>query len=128
MIFWLGGNDDSVWGQSLNKNKDIQNMPYYKDIESTKVKALFENSINHFFDLLDTYFMSINIEGDFGIDNSAYLKFKEMRSSNIQDFLEQGLKAFYKSPDKHIEESLFFYPLIGIINKLAFELANTDNP
>jgi hypothetical protein len=128
MIFWLGGNDDSVWGQSLNKNKDIQNMPYYKDIESTKVKALFENSINHFFDLLDTYFKSINIEGDFGIDNSAYLKFKEMRSANIQDFLEQGLKAFYKSPDKHIEESLFFYPLIGIINKLAFELANTDNP
>ena len=50
-----------------------------------------------------------------------------MRSLNIRDFLEQGLKAFYKSSEKHIEETLFFYPLIGILNKLAFELANTDN-
>jgi len=50
-----------------------------------------------------------------------------MRSSNITDFLEQGLQAFYKSQSKHIEESLFFYPLIGILNKLAFELANTAN-
>lgn len=127
MIFWLGGNTDSVWGKALNKNKDIQNMPYYRDIEIGEVKSLFKNSINHFFDLLDSYFMSINMEGDFGIDNSAYLKFKEMRSANIQDFLEQGLKAFYKSPDKHIEESLFFYPLIGILNKLAFELSNIEN-
>jgi len=26
---------------------------------------------------------------------TLYSKFKEMRSANIQDFLEQGLKAFY---------------------------------
>lgn len=127
IIFWLGGNDDSTWGQALNKSKDIQNIPYYKDIETIGVKALFKDSINNFFDLLDSYFSTINMEGDFGIDNSAYLKFKEMRSVNIQDYLEQGLKAFYKSPDKHIEESLFFYPLIGILNKLAFELSNIEN-
>jgi hypothetical protein len=83
--------------------------------------------VNHYFTLLDEYFKGVSLEANFGIDNAAYLKFRQMRSSNITDFLEQGLKAFYKSPEKHIEETLFFYPLIGILNKLAFELANTGN-
>ncbi|OFY65305.1 MAG: hypothetical protein A2Y71_04830 [Bacteroidetes bacterium RBG_13_42_15] len=127
VVFWLGGNDNSVWSRALNKSTDIPDTPYYRDLETGGNKTLIENSVNHFFDLLDGYFRGANLEGDFGIDNSAYLKFKQMRSSNITDFLEQGLKAFYKSPEKHIEETLFFYPLIGILNKLAFELANTDN-
>jgi hypothetical protein len=126
IVFWLGGNDNSVWSRALNKSTDIPETPYYRDLETGGNKTLIENSVNHFFDLLDGYFSGANLEGDFGIDNEAYLKFKEMRSSNITDFLEQGLKAFYKSPEKHIEETLFFYPLIGILNKLAFELANTD--
>ena len=127
MVFWLGGDNDSVWSKALNKNTDIPNTPYYRDLESGVVKSLVENSIKDFFSLLDNYFKQINFEGDFGIDNEAYLKFKEMRSQNIRDFLEHGVKAFYKSADKHIEETLFFYPLIGILNKLAFELSNTDN-
>jgi hypothetical protein len=127
VVFWIGGNDNSIWSKALNKSTDIPDTPYYRDLEAGNNKALIENSVNQFFALLDGYFRSVNLEGDFGIDNSAYLKFKQMRSLNIRDFLEQGLKAFYKSSEKHIEETLFFYPLIGILNKLAFELANTDN-
>ena len=33
IVFWLGGNDDSVWGKALNKNTDISNTPYYRDLE-----------------------------------------------------------------------------------------------
>ena len=126
VVFWLGGNDKSVWSKALNKSTDIAETPYYRDLETGDNKILIENSINHFFELLDDYFRGVSLEANFGIDSSAYLKFKQMRSRNIKDFLEQGLKAFYKSPEKHIEETLFFYPLIGILNKLVFELANTD--
>jgi hypothetical protein len=127
VVFWLGGNDDSVWSKALNKSTDIKDTPYYRDLETGGSKKLIESSVNHYFTLLDEYFKGVSLEANFGIDNAAYLKFKQMRSSNITDFLEQGLKAFYKSPEKHIEETLFFYPLIGILNKLAFELANTGN-
>ncbi|MFZ0282615.1 MAG: hypothetical protein WAL29_13275 [Bacteroidales bacterium] len=126
VVFWLGGNDNSVWGKALNKTGDIAITPYYRDLETGGNKALIESSINQFFSLLDDYFRGVNLEGNFGIDNAAWLKFKQIRSMNIKDFLEQGLKAFFKSPEKHIEETLFFYPLIGILNKLAFELANMD--
>lgn len=124
MIFWLGGNDNSVWSKALNKKTDIPNTPYYQDLESEKNMSIIEDSINDFFGLLDDYFNKINFEGEFGIDNAAYNQFKEMRSINIKDFLEHGVRAFNRSPDKHIEETLFFYPLIGILNKLAFELSN----
>ena len=127
IVFWIGGNNDSVWSRALDKNTDIAVTPYYRDLERDGNKLLIESSVNHFFTLMDDYFKSVNLEANFGIDNSAWVKFQEMRSSNITDYLEQGLKAFYKSPTKHIEESLFFYPLIGIMNKLAFELANTAN-
>jgi hypothetical protein len=127
IVFWIGGNDDSIWSKALDKNSDIARTPYYRDLNLDGNKSLIESSVNHFFNLLDDYFTSVNLEANFGIDNSAWLKFQKMRSSNITDFLEQGLQAFYKSPSKHIEETLFFYPLIGILNKLAFELANTDN-
>lgn len=127
MIFWLGGSNDNIWGKALNKSTDIPLTPYYRDLEVENNKAIIEDSINTFFRLLDQYFDSINFEGDFGIDNEAYLKFKAMRSLNIKDYLDQGVKAFFRSSDKHIEETLFFYPLIGILNKLALELSNTDN-
>jgi hypothetical protein len=127
MVFWIGGNDTSVWSKSLNMKTDIPDTPFYKDLDTAANKELIEASIIHFFDLIDRYVNHINLEGDFGIDNSAYMKFKAMRSLNIKDYLEQGLNAFYKSPEKHIEETLFFYPLIGILNRLAFELANSVN-
>jgi hypothetical protein len=127
VVFWLGGNDESIWSKALNKSTDLAIMPYYRDLEKENNKTLIESSINRFFSLLDDYFKTVNLEANFGIDNSAYLKFISMRSLNIKDFLEQGLEAFFKSPEKHIEETLFFYPLIGILNKLAYELANTDN-
>ncbi len=127
VVFWIGGSENSVWSKALNKTTDIAITPYYRDLEVADNKTLIENSVNKFFTLLDDYFKGVNLEGNFGIDNAAYLKFRQMRSLNIKDFLEQGLKAFYKSPEKHIEETLFFYPLIGILNKLAFELANMDS-
>ena len=126
IIFWVGGNDNSVWSKALNKNTDVAKTPYYRDLEVNNNKALIEGSINTFFTLLDDYFKNTSLEGDFGIDNSAYIVFQQMRSLNIRDFLEQGLKAFYKNPEKHIEETLFFYPLIGILNKLSYELSNAD--
>lgn len=127
MVFWIGGNDGSIWGKVLNKNTDISKTPYYRELTDGAKNILIENSLIDFFQLLDSYLENTNMDGNFGIDDAAYKKFKEMRSLNIQDFLEQGLKAFYRSPDKHIEESLFFYPLIGIINKLAYELANAED-
>lgn len=126
ILFWLGGNSDSIWGKVINDNGDISEIPYYSDIDD-KIKIQIEDSINHFFSLMDNYINSINIDAEFGIDEMVYKRFTELRSRNIKDYIELGIKAFYKKPEKHIEESLFFYPLIGILNKLSSELSNNEH-
>ncbi|KAA6338482.1 hypothetical protein EZS27_013521 [termite gut metagenome] len=126
VVFWLGGKDDeSIWGKTLNNKTDISATPLYSELNDVN-KTCIENSLDHFFELLDHYVKKTNIENEFGIDNSAYQLFKNTRSSNIKNYLEQGIKAFFKSPDKHMEETLFFYPLIGILNNLSLDLSNMD--
>jgi len=130
VVFWLGGENDgdesSVWDKALNKKINISGNPLYSDLND-EVRENLERSLNQFFELLDTYFKNVDIDNNFGIDKVAYSKFQEMRSLHIKDFLGYGLEAFHKSPDKHIEETLFFYPLVGILNKLAFELSNIED-
>jgi hypothetical protein len=121
IVFWIGGNSSDIWGKAIDKKLDFNITPKYGEIND-QVEVILENSIFGFYNLLDLYFTNINIE-EFGIDTEAYEKFKNLRTENIKDYLRQGLKAFYKKEDKQIEETLFFYPLIGILNKLAYELS-----
>jgi hypothetical protein len=122
--FWIGGSGDRVWSSALDKVKDISLTPKYGEIDAG-VRKLIESSIQEFYAILDDYTASINLEGAFNIELQAYQVFRELRDANIQEYLIRGLKAFYKKDEKHIEETLFFYPLIGILNKLSFEL--TEN-
>jgi len=126
VLFWIGGKSNDVWTEALNKETDINKTPKYRDI-SENTEVLIENSIKEFYDLLDDYVSNINIEAKYGIDTEAYKIFKQMRANNIKDYLRQGLKAYYKNPDKHIEETLFFYTLTGILNKLAYELSQKQD-
>jgi hypothetical protein len=126
-LFWLGGTENSNLGQVLSSKTKMVETPLYSDLENEKNKKLIEESINSFFDLLDKYVRTINLESEYGIDYSAYEVFMNIRSRNVQDFIDQGIKAFYKLPAKHIEETLFFYPLIGILHTLSLELSNSDN-
>jgi len=119
--FWIGGNE-GIWDKAIDKMKDISSTPKYGDIDPG-IERMLEESVLEFFTLLDGYTGSVNLEGVYHIELSTWEIFRRMRSDNIREYLKRGQKAFYKSSDKHIEETLFFYPLIGILNKLSFELS-----
>ena len=124
--FWIGGTQNNNWGTILDREKDIQNTPKYGDIDQ-KEKIEIENTVKDFYNVLDDFLGTINITSKFMIEPSAYKVFKEMRENDIKDFLVRGVKAYYKKDDAKIEESLFFYPLIGILNKLSNALAEKSN-
>lgn len=123
--FWIGGKEPGVWTQAIDKEKDIQDTPRYQDINQN-VKNDLENSIKEFYSIFDEFIKTSNLEGAFNIELQAYTLFKSMRDENIQEYLIRAIKAFYKKDEKHIEETLFFYPLIGILNKLSFELSQNQ--
>ncbi len=123
--FWIGGNNENEWGNILDRNKDIAKTPRYGDITSVQ-KSEVEDSINNFYQIFDNYINSLSLEGKFMIEKSAYDTFKTIRKKNIKEYLMRGIKAYYKENDKRIEETLFFYPLIGMLNNLSYSLAEND--
>ena len=124
--FWIGGMQNNSWGNALDREKDIKNVPNYGDINEQQ-KQEIESSINEFYSILDSYIDEINIETKYIIEQSAYTLFKEKRNTGIMDFLIRGIQAYYKKSDSKIEETLFFYPLIGMLNKLSYELAGNES-
>lgn len=121
--FWLGGVNDGIWDKAIDKEKDVENTPTYEMINDIS-KASLKKSILEFYSLLDEYIKTVRFDMKFLIEQGAYDKFIEIREGDIDDFLSRGLKAFHKKEKRHIEETLFFYPLVGILNKLTYELAN----
>lgn len=120
--FWIGGTQDNSWGGVLDRDKDVQNTPRYGDLNEIQ-KNEIEESIKKYYSILDEYIQTIRIESKYIIEPAAYTTFKGLRDDGIKDFLMRGIKAYYKKNDTKIEESLFFYPLIGILNKLSYALA-----
>lgn len=124
--FWIGGQENGAWGKAIDKEKDIRDTPKYKDINQEVIRDL-ERTIQEFYSIFDQYVRSANLEGDFNIELQAYNVFRKMQDEDISEYLIRGIKAFYKKEEKHIEETLFFYPLIGILNKLSFELSQNES-
>ncbi|MBZ9621289.1 hypothetical protein, partial [Psychroflexus lacisalsi] len=56
----------------------------------------------------------------------SYSVFKSLRSEGLTDLITRGINAYHKTKDTNIGETLFFYPLIGVMNKLAFELSSNS--
>lgn len=126
--FWIGGTKGDSWGSILDREKDVQNTPNYGELEDIQ-KSEIEDSIKSYYSILDEYIQTIRIESKYIIEPEAYSIFKQVRDAGIKDFLLRGIKAYYKKNDTKIEESLFFYPLIGMLNKLSYALAEkkTEN-
>ncbi len=124
--FWIGGIQENNWGYVFDKEKDVKSTPKYGQIDDSS-KSEIEDSINNFYSILDEYINSIRLEAKYIIEQSAYNKFKEVRGTGIKDFLIRGIKAYYKKNEDYIEESLFFYPLIGILNRLSYTLAENHD-
>lgn len=119
---WMGGknevDDIHIEGKSIGyKFDDINN----------EIKEGVVSSIGSFYEMLDEYFAINDISDLYGIDSSAYEKFKEIRLSDAKVNLETGLnrakETSAQGTDMRIQESLFFLPLKQEITVLANELA-----
>jgi hypothetical protein len=124
--FWIGGTQDDKWGATFDKELNVQETPKYGDVNDYS-KSEIEKAIKDFYSILDEYINTIRLESKFIIEPSAYQVFQDTRDSGIKNYLTRGIKAYYKKNDVYIEESLFFYPLIGILNKLSFALSENKN-
>ncbi len=99
----------------------------YDQLDET-AKANIANYVGEF----NKFFFNLNAQYNFSeyfnVTEKSLRIFKEELSKHLRDYLEEGLEYNKKldeiaTDDKEIEETLFFYPLIGAINNLSTHLS-----
>ena len=122
-IYWIGGDlMNNELGDVINESGARTILAYQDLLSNKQFKNDILESIRSYYHLLDEFVALYDINKFFGIDLDAYYKFQEIRENNLLDFLEYGIIANNKKGESVIEETMFFKPLIGILNTLAFEL------
>lgn len=87
--------------------------------------AKYVSNFNSFFLKLNSDY---NFSDYFNVSERALEIFKDELNKHLRDYLEEGLEYNKKldeaaTDEKEIEETLFFYPLIGTINNLSKQLS-----
>jgi hypothetical protein len=104
----------------------VEKLTYEQLDETAKAKiANYVGEFNKFFFNLNAQFSFADY---FNVTAKSMEIFKEELSKHLRDYLEEGLEFNKKLDeiaidDKEIEETLFFYPLIGAINNLSTHLS-----
>ncbi len=102
----------------------------YNQIENQDVIDSVFKEVNHFVDIFFDLNNKVNFYQNFGINPKKFDEYKGFLKEKIKNDLISGIKEKIKDSqdniDINIEETLFFYPLIGAINRLAFKI-NNDN-
>ena len=104
----------------------VDKLTYDQLDETAKAKiANYVGEFNKFFFNLNAQFSFADY---FNVSAKSLEIFKDELSKHLRDYLEEGLEYNKKldeiaTDDKEIEETLFFYPLIGAINNLSTHLS-----
>jgi len=116
----------SVDGKIVKQKSKTDNITY-NDLESnSSIRESVAENVNNFHEL----FVKLSDELDFreytGMTIQSFEVYKEMRKKDVEDFILQGMerdKGEIQDLSSTMEETLFFYPIIGLMPKLAFEIS-----
>jgi len=95
----------------------------YDDIDESLKTAVVENT-NKFFDFAFSLDKDFSFFDAFEVDKSIMESVKALCARDVKTYLENGISIKEQmleqdGADNKIEETLFFYPLVGILNALV---------
>lgn len=96
----------------------------YKDIDDSMIKSV-EQNVQNFYKIMDSINTEMSFKKSFGVSQKSLEVFKNNRVQSLRDYILTGLEERKKDindNDARVEETLFFYPFIGLLNKLASEV------
>jgi len=108
------------------ESKGIDKLTFDKLTDATKSDiANYVSDFNSFFLKLNSQYSFTDF---FNVSEKSLEIFKDELNKHLRDYLEEGLEYNKKldevaADEKEVEETLFFYPLIGAINNLSTHLS-----
>lgn len=113
------------YGEKLDAEGDQLKLDY-----GSADQRLAENvvaNLEEFFELIDSINSEMSFSKSFGASSSSISLFKKIRKENLIDYALTGIEERKKDvgdDSSLIDETLFFYPLVGLLNRLASEVVN----
>jgi hypothetical protein len=102
----------------------------YGDVNDDILKSVIDE-VNSFLDLIFTLNTEFNFTKNFGVNSTNIDSCKEILKEDLMQYLKSGFaikkKELQGNTNVSIEEPLFFYPLVGTLNKLAFKIVSQNN-
>jgi len=102
-----------------------QPVKYPEVTDDTLQQVLGE--VDEFMKLLFTIHNEYNFTHHFGVNPSHLSNYRQMLQEDLMEYLKSGqqlkLKELAGNQDVNVEETFFFYPLTGALNRLAFKIA-----
>lgn len=120
--FWIGYDEKN---NGIFDKSEKTNTPRYSEMLLDKQKAAITSSIIEFYSVFDKYISKVSLQNEFGIEDVAYVLFKNMRNDHLIEYLETGLQAANRVDDNYVEDTMFFYPLSAVLNTLANVLSDS---
>lgn len=93
------------------------------DAATQTVQTDVLEEVRHFIDLFFALDKKINYSNEFGVSTSSFEQYKQVLLRDLDVFLQEGLEEkraeMSGQTSSPIDETLFFLPLIGSLNRLA---------
>jgi len=124
----------SLYNQTLDKCKLIlkgvdnksfaEESDIYEKIDDAYISKVVEQ-VNQFVDTFFDLNKQFKFSDNFGVNTESIKIAKEVCGRDIEVFVRNGLEQRLKEvgADQPIEETMFFYPIIGIMNALADKIS-----
>ncbi len=108
-------------------NTLVSNKPItYKNLDDALLKEIYKESIS-FIDFIFSLNNEMNFKNYFDVNPKHLEEYKTMLEANVMEDLKSGrdekIERLNGNNSIPLEESLFFYPLIGALNNLAYKIA-----
>lgn len=110
-------------------DKLITNETYY---DAANIKEQIANEVADFNDFISIQLAKeISFYNEFGIDKTSFQLADDCFNEDLKVYIEKGIELKLASGDvsreDKIEETLFFYPIIGVMNDLSHRICNLNS-
>jgi hypothetical protein len=102
----------------------------YTSVNDAMLNSI-NSEVNSFLDLIFALNTDFNFTKNFGVNPAKIDFYKQTLKEDLMQHLKSGLavktKELAGNTNINVEEPLFFYPLVGALNKLAFKIVSHNN-
>ena len=121
-IVLVGDSEDTIVNHSPS-NYERSLLKYQEITDLIKASAIKETE--KFIDMVLDLHNEFDFEDNFGVSPSSLRTYRAELKRDIEDSMERGLiqRLELSDPDKNVEETLFFYPLIASMYHLSQVIA-----